>query len=40
MEFISSLFEGPITEERLFVLLRVLIILVVGLPLLLIFAVR
>ncbi len=36
MEFISSLFEGPITEERLFVLLRVLIILVVGLPLLLI----
>ena len=36
MDFLSSLFEGQIAEERLFVLLRVLIVLVAGLPLLLV----
>ncbi len=34
MDFLSSLFGDQLTEERLFLLLRVLIILVVGLPLL------
>lgn len=34
MEFISGLYENLLTEERLFLLLRVAIILVVGIPLL------
>ncbi len=36
MEFISSLFGEHISEERLFVLVRVIVILAVGLPLLII----
>ena len=36
MDYLSSLFGDQITEERLYLLLRVLTILVVGLPLLLI----
>ncbi len=34
MDFLSTLFENQITEERMFLLLRILVILVIGFPLL------